>query len=732
MKRFISIVLSVAMVLTVISIPAFASDVQAATVYMDYDFENFTGAHAEVIAAAKNGATLTFNSNTYANTTVDDFAIDGDTGLRLVENTSGTRWFYVTLPQAITSGKMYLSFDVARMNHVSNSGGNAFICIGDSAVGATNTNIALRLNGAGIDSYDADTTKKVEMVQSAERTTISHIDQIYEIKNGTTVDIDTYIDGSLAGEKTLTVTNFKVINIQLTATVSYLDNLRISTMTDTSFAASIDGAVTTDDKYIDVKFTEGIGAGELTANSVTLTDASGNTVEVEKVEKYRGRTLRVYPMNTLKTGSYSVSVSSVSSITGKTYTTPVSFYAIAAPLYYNDMESTTDGKMNGAYSPGLITGYYGPDDYTAVKEEADGNHYIEPQLNNDNQRMSMTLNNPVSEGIMNIRFDVEVADDGASLPFRLQVRKEEDDTYLNLLAIDGGKIMTKNNQAYGQWGFAGPAKECTAGQKYTVDSVHNLSTGKRDIYVDGVLLQSYTDIDDAGKINRVHFQLSKDVTYLDNVRIAYMTDNSCVASYDPVFIGDTTVNLEFSETAVSGTLSSDSIALCDSEGNNITSSVSLNGYKAVITASEALSNEETYTVSFGNAQSVSGKVFKTVSITPVDSWYEVIGYSITDSNGDVIEDVSSLDANVTVTVNITIKNNNKSDKAACVLVGAYTSDGTVLDAASKRDVVLTGRGKIKVSQDIVLKTPADISNIYGYVWSDLSTCEPYVTAIPLK
>jgi len=46
-------------------------------VYIDYDFENYTGAHSQIRAAAQSGATVTFNSNTYEGTTIDDFAIDG-------------------------------------------------------------------------------------------------------------------------------------------------------------------------------------------------------------------------------------------------------------------------------------------------------------------------------------------------------------------------------------------------------------------------------------------------------------------------------------------------------------------------------------------------------------------------------------------------------------------------------------------------------------------------------
>ncbi|MBQ2614575.1 MAG: hypothetical protein IJB80_04500 [Clostridia bacterium] len=739
MKKIISMIISVVMLLSIVSVPSFATE--TATVYMDYDFENYTGAHKEVQDAAKSGATVTFNSNTYAETTVDDFAIDGDTGLRMVENITGTRWFYVTLPNPVTSGKVYLSFDVARMNHVTNSGQHAFVCVGETATGAVSANIALRLNGAGVDSYDADTTKKLALTHSATTTTITHIDQVYEISNsGKTVDIDTYINGALAGEKTLTVNSFKVINFQLTATISYLDNLRISTMTDTSFAASVSGTVTDDADYVDVKFTEGILSSSVLPENVVLKDAENNTIAVDKVEKYRGRTLRVYPAEKLSSGQYTLNVNGIERIRNDEdspvkYSGNINFQVYNGLLYFNDMENTSDGKMNGAYSPGLLTTFYGDAGYTAVEEEADGNNYIVPQMNNDNQRMQMTLNHPISSGVLNIRFDVKVDPTETGVPFRLQARKTDDNTFMNLLSIDAGKINTMATQAYNVWGFGGASYPCTSGTKYTIDVLHNLSDGAIDVYVDGVLLQHKpAKAADAGAVNRIHFQLSKDVTYLDNVSISYMAKGSYCADINPVVDGATVLNLRMRESAKLDTLSAEDVTVKDNEGNTVECNVTITGNTGTfikIESATPFSKEKTYTIDFGDAVNIVGNAAKALVVTPVDL-FEIVEYSLTDAEGNPISDLAQIPSGTAVKVNVVVKNNGTAGKPASLLVGAYTNEDTVLESAGiLSDWNLTALDETSGTAEIEIISPQAV-NLYAYVWSDLTTREPLVTKIPIE
>lgn len=274
-------------------------DILPENVYFDLDFEN---GELPYEGSSNTYGKYVPNSNTNQSQLV---TFNGNVGMGSTTNTYAPEFCFV-FDDALTSGIVSVSYDVAM---VDDGAGSQLSTLrinskaSKSVTGVKNDDIIILRNdgtlrgpNANLD-YLGDSSTDVDVKLN----TIYTVNAVFDLDNK---KVYAYVDGKLLNSQNLN-DDYTIYDagFGIGTSVDYLDNFRISEMTDESFKLEkIVGEK--DNTYVDVFFTEIPASTSLNSDNIVLTDAVGRKIEIEKINSIGARGIRINLKEKLDDGGY--------------------------------------------------------------------------------------------------------------------------------------------------------------------------------------------------------------------------------------------------------------------------------------------------------------------------------------------------------------------------------------------------------------------------------------------
>lgn len=268
-------------------------------VYFDLDFED---GELPYEGSSNTYGNYVPNSNTNQSQLV---TFNGNVGMGSTTNTYAPEFCFV-FDDALTSGIVSVSYDVAMIDDGAGSQLSTLKInskASKSVTGVKNDDIIILigegiLRGPNSDlSYSGDSSTDTDV----ELNTIYTVNAVFDLDNK---KVYAYVDGKLLNSQNLN-DDYTIYDagFGIGTSVDYLDNFRISEMTDESFKLEkIVGEK--DNTYIDVFFTEIPNSTSLNADNIVITDAVGKKIAIEKINSIGARGIRINLKEALDDGGY--------------------------------------------------------------------------------------------------------------------------------------------------------------------------------------------------------------------------------------------------------------------------------------------------------------------------------------------------------------------------------------------------------------------------------------------
>ncbi len=633
-KKLLSCVLALSMISAMAVIPATAEGetTENTSLYLAYysnDFESYTGKvfATTVTAGEESGWTKISNSNAllqYTNAdgtfAISPYVAEGATG------TGQSNWDY-TFKEAITTGKVYISYDIMAENVGEDAKAEVtqarFTYTDDETQKATNKYLfyATAQDGQLFSRDNLSTTAAhlydVAMVEGV----YNRIDIIYDIEEKS---VCYAVDGTVQAIDSLSA-SFPVETITFVMYPEYvIDNLKIAHRAGDTFEAE---ALNVESRSFDIKFSETVNKSLLTASNIVVKDADGNEIAVKSVRAdYDCATVNLEE-KLASEANYTVELKNITNVFGNTLATsnlsfkaPVTDYV----LYEYDFENYTGGKLNsyddafvrfsGSKNPILNT------NGSSKAMEFTGGNYFAYEFDKD-----------ITSGKIWVSYDVGMdltAADEAVISGNIYVgyNPNEYASDLKTRAVDSyytsdGTITHKTTKSISSTNENGASATGTFtenGVRNRIDWILDITNKTSTVYVDGVQLQQLTNctIDNGATgvptVRCIHWNTVNAGTVIDNIRIAYTDDESFTAEISSV--GEDSFDIKLSESAK---LTAENISVKDANGNSLeVASVDVKDYsRATVTMKNSFVSEASYKVTLTNVKNIVGTALQNTELS---------------------------------------------------------------------------------------------------------------------
>lgn len=653
------------------------------------------------------------------NTGTNQFQVvtfNGSTGVGSSSNTYAPEYCF-KFNDAITSGILSVGYDVARFNDGTGSQ-LATLKINSKAkaagtVSQNNDIIIFRGDGnlRGPNAtlgYNGDTNTQI----ATEEKKIYSVNAVFDLDKNV---VYAYCNGSLITSQAL-ATDYTIYDagFGLGQIVDYFDNFKISFMNTESFEVT-DAKAYENTNFINAYFTEEPSAN-LNANSVVVTDASGDEISVKSVSRISNRGVKIELNQLVKEGTYSVSFNdNFTNVRGVSAKGNKNINVTSTVYYENSFDNGLKSFVTVTDEKGTFTAKTG----NLLDSSFEGNVGISAKSGSWGEGQKYTFANPITSGILNISYDISrlnfepenasMSGSGVKLT-GVYNGNETNELYVSTFA--NTKIYGPLNN-FAQWGDSGNGTGANEKNTlYTINSIIDLDLDKvyTYIYKDGTLvIDTERTIDKISQINSVDISLSGYAAYFDNLKISKITSGS----FMPVSaeIGEDFKYADVTFTEMPDTINASDVTVKNSSGSEIAvSSVEFVGNKARLNFGSAIS-EGDYTISFG------------------DGVVNLIGNGL--ANYDI--DLEAYTNKVIVSgrlVYTIVKNETEEALTPALIIGAYDGDNWTLKnaaiienvSASKAIVESIGageKGKLRFAMD---STYTD--QIRAFLWKDLQSVIP--------
>lgn len=738
------------------------------------DYEDYTGGSGYLNSSYKYGSLNLGTSGQFSNAATAVNRAYG-TGMRTAIGANGTGYatFDTLLTNPITSGKVYIAYDVQRKSNaaIAEEGcsnfdnGIRFNKGMKNASGsevwfyptAFRTNSGGGINQGGLSSWQWGSTDPV-----MEENKIYHVETIVDMD---TWNILRYVDGvkkrdwSFESMKDVTLDGnpFAIykMGIFIGSAIEYFDNLTIIhyptgtinsgsiavkdagfDMNKNSLLISLKRDVSSTATISETVYNHSASYGESVdvenlKNTLTVTDEDGNTCNVKSVST--GRISGEYEIcleNELaEDKTYTVALSGTESIVG----TPLSATENSADIYISPRVYFDYDFENGIeWTLGSGAGA----NYCTTSYDSRYGNFESVQTGKTAKVFLADFPEAINSGVKGISFDYMFKNDGTE---ENPVLRPSGDEYISFYNSAGtrkylfymgssyGFMLGKNNVA--DWGDSTKVKSAEFNTLYHVDVVMDYDNLTYTGYVNGEQFASSTLSATGNEIKQLLLNQSA-TGFFDNYRLAVMDDTSF--DIDLVTKRDSLYEVKLSEglsAASAAAITPETLTVTNASTGQTAAvkSVEAVGRRVIFDFSEPLDERADYVITLPeNLTNVIGTTLQDTSIVLEGKRLRVEKVEMKKADGTVIADGAQIADGETVKLSVTYRNTSDEAISFKVLGAMYgaseMSDAVMADVEAAANMT----EPITSEYEFTLENGADAARLSCFVWDSMNTIKPLI------